>query len=306
MLAGATVAVSNTRSDSRRAYYFIIKHPECGTREFSAKSKTRRKQWLDKINYVINNLSQVSTYGILQKQGGSGMSGKPWQERWCVTLGPSLYYFEKASDTVPKGSLDLMNASIKPIKEKSRPFCIEVTAFEKKKGKKYVFCVDSEFKLDKWLKAIKVCSKLERHGRSSVSSESVPDAENVGEIVSENPLVSQTVSRKGSNTRKPQLRKGALLKKSHGFGAMQLRFFVLNEDGRMFYYVSPDDADRGVGEKGVWDLKDVPLDGGIELSGKKDIRIMVGSKEYILQGQDTEEAISWIDTISSWLVYLHK
>jgi hypothetical protein len=89
--------------DSKKKFYFIVSHPECGVREVYTKSKARRLQWMDLINDVSTELSATACFGKLNKQGG--MRKNTWQERWCVVAGKALEYFEQATDNQAKGSI---------------------------------------------------------------------------------------------------------------------------------------------------------------------------------------------------------
>lgn len=103
ILAGALAAESSSRASRKKKKYFTITHPQCGSREFYAKSNTRRSQWIEKINDISAALQSGAVYGKLYKQGG--LSKNVWQERWCIICGPTLDYFEQASDNQSKGSI---------------------------------------------------------------------------------------------------------------------------------------------------------------------------------------------------------
>lgn len=103
VLAGALAAVSTTRADSKKCFYFTISHPQCGSRDFYAKTRNRRNQWMTKINDISAELTSRSMTGKLQKQGGLGKN--VWQERWCICTGTTLDYFDSPTDNQSKGSL---------------------------------------------------------------------------------------------------------------------------------------------------------------------------------------------------------
>lgn len=103
VLAGAVALESTTRADSKKCFYFTINHPQCGAREFYAKTRNRRTQWMNKINDISAELSNRTITGKLLKQGGLGKN--VWQERWCICTGTSLDYFDSPTDNQSKGSL---------------------------------------------------------------------------------------------------------------------------------------------------------------------------------------------------------
>eukprot|EP01031_Cornospumella_fuschlensis_P037696 gene37696-45797_t len=114
VLAGAQAVISTTRPDSKKKFYFNITHPVCGVREVYTKSRSRRKQWIEKINDISAVLQQRVVYGTLLKQGG--LSKSVWQERWCICTGVSIDYFDAASDNQSKGNLVITGASINAVK----------------------------------------------------------------------------------------------------------------------------------------------------------------------------------------------
>ncbi len=103
VMAGAIAAVSTTRKSGKKAKYFTISHPECGEREFYARTSNRRNQWINAINELSAKLQGVAVYGKLLKQGG--LTKSSWQERWSICAGSSLDYFDNPTENQPKGSI---------------------------------------------------------------------------------------------------------------------------------------------------------------------------------------------------------
>jgi len=103
VLAGASVVESPTRAHTRNQWFFNITHPQCGTREFYAKSRKRRTQWIEKLTDVINEITKMAVYGKLKKLGGA--SHNVWQERWCICTGRSFDYFDLPTDNQSKGTI---------------------------------------------------------------------------------------------------------------------------------------------------------------------------------------------------------
>jgi hypothetical protein len=103
VLAGAVATSSTSRADDKKKFYFNISHPQCGVRELYAKTRNRRKQWIEKINGIANSLTQRAIFGELFKRGG--LSKNVWQERWCICTGQSIDYFDSVADNQSKGSL---------------------------------------------------------------------------------------------------------------------------------------------------------------------------------------------------------
>ena len=146
VIAGASATASSTRADEDKKFYFEITHPECGTREFYAKSDMRRRQWINKINALSADLSSMSHWGTLKKKGG--LISEVWQSRWCCSNSETLDYYDEATSSKSKGSIDIRAAIMKPSAHEQQPYCIEIEQRapskgrfgQNKSGKVYVFC----------------------------------------------------------------------------------------------------------------------------------------------------------------------
>jgi hypothetical protein len=179
VLAGATAVECSHRADTKKIFYFNITHPQCGSREFYAKTRNRRAQWINKINEISNELSHRAIFGKLFKQGG--MSKNVWQERWCICTGTTIDYFDSPTDNQSKGSLckflrtlfkvfsfnklylfffflflkDIVGASVRPLAIKEK-YCFEISTAQpgKKGNKKYVFASLNEAERDTWIERL--------------------------------------------------------------------------------------------------------------------------------------------------------
>ena len=156
MLVGAIAKPSTSRANAKKAFYFNITHPQCGMRELYAKSSIRRNQWCEKINEAITEIENSGALaGTLYKQGG--YSKNVWQERWSVSLGNCLFWYDNPSDNSPKGFIDLRSAKVRDFSSgKDRPFCFEIVANSagKKGMKKYNWSVETESERKKWIIAL--------------------------------------------------------------------------------------------------------------------------------------------------------
>lgn len=164
VLAGARAHVSAARSNKKGAWYLTITHPQCGSRELCAKTQNRQVQWIDKINEVSDRLVKKNVvYGKLLKQGG--LRKNTWQERWCIIVGQgasgSVDYFEVATDNQPKGSIELLNATIRQFTKKEK-HCFEISTASPKKGKKadkkYVFACGNPDEARRWVSALETAA----------------------------------------------------------------------------------------------------------------------------------------------------
>lgn len=244
VITGATAKISTTRANEKKKYYFVISHPECGTRELYAKSSSRRQQWIDKINELSSLLSHIGTYGKLFKQGG--LNKNVWQQRWCHCEGRFLDYFDNATDNQIKGSIDLLNAKIREFSTKDQKYCFEVMgALPGKKGmKKYVFAAETEGDRIRWMEVINASTKP-RAAFPTSSGEVLSPIQNQNDEAAVEGGSSQNLSgnslsaRTKSQVRYPLGKMGYLMKKSPALlKGWQKRFFVLKEPGEVLYYGS--------------------------------------------------------------------
>jgi len=105
VIAGSEARISATRTSTPQKKYFVIIHPECGTREFYANTNQQRKQWIEAINSLSAKLRDSSVYGTLRKLSRS--ASNVWEDRWCICVGNTFDYFEAANDNVAKGSIGI-------------------------------------------------------------------------------------------------------------------------------------------------------------------------------------------------------
>ena len=299
ILVGSSAKLSATRGSTKKAHYFTINNPDCGTRELYAKSKVRRQQWIDKINEIADELKEKkSMMGKLYKQGG--MSKNVWQERWSLVLGNCLYYYEDPKDSSPKGYLELSSAKIRDFSLKDREFCFEIVSNSggKKGLKKYNFCVDKDFERTKWLQALNAATKY------------VPNELRGSDAVS-NPLNYVEMERGDVQlapriTETPAIKEGKLKKKSPSLMVgWQTRYFILRAPGELIYYDNEEDCKTGKIPNGTINLAEViPGADGCTVSNNKEVRLQLSGRVFELQAKSTQEAQSWVDHINEWIAYL--
>ena len=306
VIAGAKASIS-TRLPSRKHYYFIIEHRECGSREFYAKSRNRMQQWINKINDMSLELSKTAVYGNLSKQGG-GLTKSGWQSRWCIVVLNQFDYFENAADNQSKGSINLTGAVVKEITVKGMPYCFELTASTNKKGtKKYVFSTIDDFEKKKFMNAITIGAsvrsistnnEVDNTNTSPIHSKKIPaESEEKGSIELQN---MDSRSSSTATKSKPNEKSGYLLKKSPSmFAGFQQRHFRIENDELVYY---ENDSTNVV--KGQLALTNA----NIELYGKTDIVITCGktSRPFHLRAASYVEAQEWSDTITEWISFLKK
>ncbi len=202
VLAGSQAYVTPGRVDAKKKYYFMVSHRHCGDREFYCKSDMRRAQWIKAITDVSNSLTGRSFFGYLEKLGGA--RGKVWQTRWCVCTDDRLDYFEKASDTTRRGSLNLRGATVSHITRegKDREYCIEIECdpeievsalktgwFGKSRaGKVYTLAVPSQTELDQWLDILQAGASAYRSVIPTTQSMPSVNSENGSFEMTTNPL----------------------------------------------------------------------------------------------------------------------
>ena len=88
-----------------------------------------------------------------------GLIAEVWQPRWCCCNSESLDYFDAATDSKSKGSIDIRAAILKPSAHEHYPYCIEIEQRapskgrfgQNKTGKVYYFAAESQHERDKWI-----------------------------------------------------------------------------------------------------------------------------------------------------------
>lgn len=328
VLVGASARESSIRSDAKKKYYFIVSHPQCGSRELCAKSRNRRNQWIQKINDIASELERNgAVYGKLLKQGG--LSKNTWQERWCVCAGNTIDYFDNVGDNQSKGCIELLNANIREFTQKDK-VCFEIsTANPGKKGsKKYVFSLEREGERTKWSEALKRATlpvNVRLDNASTKSAIENDDDDDISQTSRENsvnnnnnPMHSKTISVDKDNIElaglepRPQsftssltsisLDKqisGYLFKKSpSAMAGWQKRFFKTLNNGDIAYFKSEEDANQDKDQKGVILLADIRSDCDIDVNKKTyEFTIKTTSKNYVLKANFYQEGLDWADSI---------
>lgn len=165
VIAGASANASGSRPDEEKMFFFEITHPQCGTREFYAKSDNRRRQWVNKVNSYASELASVSHCGHLFKKGG--FISEVFQRRWCSLNSHSLDYFDEPTSSNCKGSIDIRAAIVREASHEQYAHCFELEqrgnvktsgAFgssRSKKGKIYLFAADNVTDRDAWVNSLK-------------------------------------------------------------------------------------------------------------------------------------------------------
>jgi hypothetical protein len=93
--------------------------------------------------------------GWLSKRGELN---RAWQERWCVVLDATLWYFKAKTDTTPLKGIKLDQCVVRQAEsERGRPFCFEIVT----KLRAFVFAAESRASLHKWVEELAACTTLQ-------------------------------------------------------------------------------------------------------------------------------------------------
>ncbi|GMI40052.1 hypothetical protein TrCOL_g11672 [Triparma columacea] len=89
-------------------FHFQIHHSSHGSKHLFADSSHSMHRWIQEISNVIEEATSMGGMeGYLKKRGG--MRLHTWQSRWFTLMGPELCWFEKATDSFPRGAITLSN-----------------------------------------------------------------------------------------------------------------------------------------------------------------------------------------------------
>ena len=318
IIAGATAANCTTRPDEEKKFYFTISHPVCGIREFYAKTDARRRQWLQGINTMSANLIRNSTYGTIYKLGG--LTGKTWQERWCVCTGETMDYFDSCTDNQSKGCLSMKGAAVRKIKRDDQTYCFEIEEdganVEQKKNlwggvkanKKYIFAVSTPVELDRWVEVLTA---------ASVYQSTAPPGGDIA--MTDNPMHRGAGGMKGVMAFKEKeiiwpVKDGLLAKKSKNafsLSAWQDRWFVLDQAHRaLLYYKDKGERDSGAPEKGKIPVENI-IGEKFVLTDRENPAILrfyvrPNNRKYELKAESSELAQQWVEALNEWLRLLKE
>jgi PH domain len=116
-------------------------------------------------NWKANELPCVNHSGFLTKKKSlSGFVAS--QRRYCVLVGPMLYYYRDADEFRPRGVMELQGCSVRAC----APHCLRLDL--KKQAKSYYLLCENDTELDEWINAIADASKTRWSSVSSSSSDS--------------------------------------------------------------------------------------------------------------------------------------
>lgn len=310
ILPGATALVSTTRADSKKKFYFNIVHPQCGVREMYTKSRSRRAQWMNKINDVVAAVSARAVFGKLLKQGG--LSKNVWQERWCICSKNTIDYFDAPTDNQCKGSLVVTGAVITPVLLKDK-YAFEISSSGGKKGgKKYVFAADKEHERDRWVEALRKAAADQllvpviaiAPGTSNPMQQMPADSGSAAAAQGQEDEDGEEVAVDAAPAR-PSLvasadLKGYLFKKSPNMmKGWQKRYFITQANGDLHYFKSEEEQSGGGAEKGQIRLVDIK---SVTLNEKShELTVHTQLKDVHLKANNFEDATDWARNITAWL-----
>lgn len=161
-VAALKSAVAERHADRRRA--------EWDATLMRASALASVKQ-LETGDWKANELPAVTKAGWLTKRKSKPTSQLLQYRRFFVLVGNQLFYFKKAEDTAPRGSILLAGCSVRIVSQAER--CMEVDSPASEKAY-YIFAA-TETELDEWAGAVSEASIIgARHGAAPAAP---PEAE---------------------------------------------------------------------------------------------------------------------------------
>ncbi|GMI34161.1 hypothetical protein TeGR_g9859, partial [Tetraparma gracilis] len=87
-------------------FHFSVHHSSNGTKHLFAEDSHTMHRWIQMCTDVVNEATDMGGMeGFLKKRGGIRLH--TWQQRWFMLMGNELCWYEKASDSFPRGSIML-------------------------------------------------------------------------------------------------------------------------------------------------------------------------------------------------------
>jgi hypothetical protein len=100
-------------------------------------------------------LANPQRSGWLSKRGELN---RAWQERWCVVVDATLWYFKAKTDTTPLKGIKLDQCVVRQTEsERGRPHCFEIVT----KLRAFVFAAETRAALNKWVEELAACTTLQ-------------------------------------------------------------------------------------------------------------------------------------------------
>ena len=327
-------------------YHFQIHHSSHGSRHLFAESNSEMNRWITEIMNVIEESSgevvlvmktrlsrrfpltcrhllaaMGGMEGNLKKRGGIRLH--TWQSRWFMLMGSELCWYEKATDSFPRGEIILSPqvtaANVdKPVGGEKYVFEIVDNARHDAKRRREFAC---ETSLDRkyWVEAItKSISSQQRLNRerslSSRRSMLRNSASNLDEDAQGDELTQNDEGFSMANFLKNTFRgredmddgihfpdsKEGLMQKHSSYMVWQSKYFEC-VDGELKYWKN--EAAKTAGKEPAARIylgeiqKGSPSINPIDHTG---IYIATDSKIYSFRCQSEDEAKAWLDNIVSW------
>ncbi|GMI13377.1 hypothetical protein TrLO_g7962 [Triparma laevis f. longispina] len=321
-------------------YHFQIHHSSHGSRHLFAENSHLMHRWITEITNVVEESSSMGGMeGNLKKRGGIRLH--TWQSRWFMLMGSDLAWYEKPTDSFPRGEITLGSQVIakncdKPVGGEKYVFEIIDSARHDFKRRREFAC---ETSLDRkyWVEQIQISIKsqkaaLSKHqmkrsasrsstiSRSTLGEESDEEGEGGGRINSSevkegeegwnltksiNNIFRSTDNDMVDVMHFPEPKTGAMQKHS-SYLVWQTKFFEC-KDGELKYWKNETAHENQKPESAVIRLSE--LQRGSPSSNPVDrANILLATdtgKVYSFRCKSEEDANDWLNNINEWQRFLN-
>mmetsp|Transcript_25736 Transcript_25736/g.51386 ORF Transcript_25736/g.51386 Transcript_25736/m.51386 type:complete len:415 (-) Transcript_25736:63-1307(-) len=303
-------------------FHFQVHHSSHGSRHLFAESNSEMNRWIAEIMNVIEEASAMGGMeGNLKKRGGIRLH--TWQSRWFMLMGTELAWYEKPTDSFPRGHIVLgpqvtAAACDKSIGGEKCVFEIIDAARHDSKRRREFACettLDRKYWVEAITKSIKSQQRLNRErtlsSQLSRAASMREEGEGEGGENGEEDEAGFSVSNFLKNTfggnedmddgiHFPDAKEGPMQKHS-SYLVWQTKYFQC-VDGELRYWKSQASKEKGNKESAKIYLGEIqqgsPSINPIDHTG---IYIATDTKIYSLRCESEQEAKEWLDNIAEWM-----
>eukprot|EP01006_Ploeotia_vitrea_P015596 TRINITY_DN45224_c0_g1_i1.p2 TRINITY_DN45224_c0_g1~~TRINITY_DN45224_c0_g1_i1.p2 ORF type:complete len:402 (-),score=198.86 TRINITY_DN45224_c0_g1_i1:64-1269(-) len=212
---------------------------------------------------------------------------KVWQQRYFILLGPKLYYFKDPSDSFPVGEIDITDTkvTVADTTEAAHRFTFELHSAKKT----YPLNAEKEEDMFAWMHAIRRATHFystpEYHQQDDAAEDSSKQANGVKKCGQ----VSKSLAYVEMGT---PVKEGELTKQGGSFKSWKKRWFVLTQDGVLYYFKSKPEPTQ-TAEGGIRLQNCGVSDASAHTKKKHCISLMTSERVFFMVAQSQPEMHEW-------------
>ncbi|GMH97601.1 hypothetical protein TrST_g10662 [Triparma strigata] len=312
-------------------YHFQIHHSSHGSRHLFAENSHNMHRWITEITNVVEESSAMGGMeGNLKKRGGIRLH--TWQSRWFMLMGSDLCWYEKPTDSFPRGEIILgpqvtAKACEKAVGGEKYVFEIIDEARHDFKRRREFACetsLDRKYWVEQIQKSIASQKKIANDQMKRSTSRSMTrsledsdgegeDSRNEGDEDEEGWNLTKSINNifRGSDNDMedvmhfPEPKLGTMQKHS-SYLVWQTKYFEC-KDGELKYWKSQDAYDKKKPESAVIRLSEL-LKGSPSKNPIDSANILLATdtdKVYSFKCKNEDDANAWLNNINEWQRFLN-